>query len=176
MSSTIFLLRHAQPMVNSGRKGGLTPAGAKQARQVAQILREAIPATTDITLLHAPSQRCRETAEVVQAALHVPAQEAALRFRGADALAMPDVGSKYTAYMEQYNRLGIESPNAYTKRFLKLVAQRQTQYVVAVCNEVNIRVVLQILGDNTYNTAIAHAACYRIDNVGRQQAAIERIF
>lgn len=176
MGKIIYISRHAQPVVLNGQKTGLSVVGQRQAKALAKALRLAIPTTNRITVVSSTSQRNKETAESLGEQFSVTPMTANIRFEHADRLVVTDVQSKYTTYTKNHRSLGIESPEAYTRRLLDLVQSLKADVVIVVANEVNIRVVLQILGGETYNKPIRHASCYRLLLDDSQKAAkIERI-
>lgn len=89
---------------------------------------------------------------------------------------MSDIQSKYTAYIHNYQHLGIESPDEYVLRFAQLIQHEPAGVVIAIGNEVTMRVLLQILGGNTYNTHIKHAGCFKLTfSKDLQDVTIERV-
>jgi len=176
MSRIVFIARHAEPERKGGTKMGLSQAGLLQAEALALLLQKNMSSMTSVDILCSPLERCVETAVAIAQQLAVSHKTAPLRFLGAEKLTISDVQSKYTTYMRNYRRLGIESPDEYARRFAQLVQDEPADAVIAVGNEVTMRVLLQILGGNTYNTRIRHAQCYKLTySKELRDATIERV-
>jgi broad specificity phosphatase PhoE len=176
MSRIVFVARHAEPEREGGMKMGLSQAGGNQAAALALLLQNRIGREARASILCSPLKRCVETAAVIAEKLATSHKEAPLRFLGAEKLAISDIQSKYTTYMHSYQCLGIESPDEYVRRFVQLIQHEPASVVIAIGNEVTLRVLLQILGGNTYNTRIRHAECFELTfSKDLQGVTIERV-
>lgn len=176
MVKTLYLIRHAEPQVMDGKKGSLSHRGRVQATNLARRLRQGTSCPVHAAVvLHAEAARCRETANILATQLSIRAVAAPLRFRHADRLRMKDMQSKYSSYLANYARLGIEAPSAFVHRLLGMVNDRHEEPVLIVANEVNIRAALQILAGTAYNAPVCHACCYKITLDGTESVGIERI-
>ena len=176
MSSTIFLARHAEPIQIDRAKKGLSVLGRHQASELAQSLQACIGPYQSVSIICSPLPRCIETASVISDILAMPYRVAPLRLHHAERLKVDDMQSKYTTYIRNYKLLKIEPPNAYAQRFKRLVQNEPTDFIVAVGNEVTMRILLQILGGDTYNKPIMHTQCYKVVlTEGLKHATIERV-
>lgn len=176
MSRTVFIARHAEPELAGDTKLGLSGTGRRQAEALALLLQKNALAVTSVSILCSPLERCAETAAAIARKLTASHRTAPLRFLGAEKLTISDVQSKYTTYMRNYRRLGIESPDEYARRFVQLIRDDPAEAVIVIGNEVTMRVLLQILGGNTYNTRIRHAQCYKLTfSKELRDATIERV-
>lgn len=177
MGKSVYLLRHAEPKIDNGIKGSLSDRGAQQAIEVGRKLAQYIPGNEAAMVITSPSLRCRESARLIAERLDIVARQLPLRLKNADSLSTNDVQSKYSAYLASYKILGVESPDAYARRFAGIVQDLNASVVIAVCNEVNMRIVLQFFGGKQYNIPIAHTQVFRlVFTSGSGHASVEGIY
>lgn len=175
MSKSIYLIRHAEPEIIDGKKGPLSDLGRTQAVSLACQLQKAGVCDSTAVILHAEAERCRQTATIMAERLSIRSTSAPLRFKHASRLQAKEIQSKYSSYLADYARLGIEAPSIFVRRLLSIADKQYEEQVLIVANEVNIRVTLQILAGTAYNAPVSHAACYRILLDGAEPADVERV-
>jgi len=165
MSKTVFLLRHAEPKVLNGKRGGLTENGELQAKLAGNSL-QSQDLFGNLHVLYSPVLRCEETASIIAKLCDSSLSVGKFRLKGAARLLVPNGESKYSIYLKSFKKLGIESPIDYSIRVLKLIEKNKADNVIIVMNEVGMRILLQKIGGRQYNRHISYAECFKlsIDN------------
>jgi broad specificity phosphatase PhoE len=166
MSKLIYLVRHAQPNIINGVKQGLSIKGLEQAKNISKKLATKID-TQGCDIYFAPVSRCHQTADIIGDSLGISNSPANIRFKGIDLLKKSDIQSKFSTYIDNYERLGVESPSDYIERVLEFLQATSNSTVVVVGNYVNMRLLLQFISGKSYES-IEHASCFEIvlhDNV-----------
>ncbi len=170
MPKTIILIRHAEPLVVNGERNGITQEGERATRKLSQKIEDSLSTLNAVAIIYSPVKRCAHTARLLSDALAVNAKEAPLRFLHIENMKKNDTESKYTQYISSYQQLGIESPEAYIERFLKLVRKNESQAIIVVANEVNIRILLQHFSKKPYNKVVSYTSCFMVNNIDDEKA------
>ncbi len=160
MSKIIYLIRHAEPLVHNNAKLGLSLTGITQAAIVGRTLASNIQ-TKDCKVYFATVKRCEQTADIIAGMLDIKKDLANIRFKGVEHLKMTNVKSKYSTYIQNYQRLGIENPKVYLERMFDFFRSRPEGTSIVISNYVNMRLLLQELGSDDYSR-ISHADCFEI--------------
>lgn len=173
MTKTIYLIRHAEPRIEAGKKGSLTEKGQRQAHELAMILAPELQSLSDKLILYAPVARCHETAAILGKKLGASVIQAPLRLEGADKLALKEAQSKMSQYLASYKEQSIESPDNYGKRMVGYIHNQLSDVVIIVGNEVPLRLLLRfIMGEDT--TTLAHAGCIKVTLPDKQFSEIQK--
>jgi broad specificity phosphatase PhoE len=176
MTKILYIIRHAEPTIRNGRKGGLSNHGKLQAARLSKKLLVKLQGSQAVVFCSRVA-RSQQTACIIAGELHCSLRQADLRFKGVEQLSgVSDIGSKYHYYKRQYKALQIESPEAYTKRVCELVLNTPTNVVMLVGHEVSNRVLLEQLGAMNAKPNVTHAACFRVIlNVNKGEIFTESI-
>lgn len=162
MKKAIYLVRHAEPRIENGKKQGLTKEGRSQAARAAKTLAAELGSKSSVSIHHSPVTRCQETAHIIGEQLGLPIKEAPLRLKNGDNLAIRDTQSKLSQYLAHYEHLGVESPEAFTKRILRYTRRQQSDTLILIGNEVPLRLLLQYIAKTGYTITIKHGGCHKI--------------
>lgn len=161
MTKTIYLARHAEPLVKNGRKHSLTNKGREQAKRLASAIMEDLR-EKNASIHHSPVIRCIETAQIIGDKLDVPAIEAPLRLKGADSLVIRETQSKLSQYLENYQKLSIETPSEFASRIAEYIHRQQDETLILVGNEVPLRLLLHHFNGAGFDTAFEHGSYIKI--------------
>ena len=150
ISKKIYLIRHGEPIVQDGKKFGLSTTGISQVAKRAGI----VDKETIGVILTSPSLRCVETAEILS---HLSQRKPRviiekIRLLNADNINMHGIQSKYSFYMNNFKKYEIESPNDYIDRFKKIVMEYPQQNILIVANEVSILLLMKLYKNSKQKT------------------------
>lgn len=161
MTKTIYLVRHAEPIVKNGRKHSLTHRGREQATRLACAIAQDLEGR-NTSIHHSPVIRCIETAQIIADELGLPAIEAPLRLKGADNLTIREAQSKLSQYLESYEKLSIEPPSVFASRIAEYIRGQQEEVLILVGNEVPLRLLLNHFTEAGFNKAFEHGSYIKI--------------
>lgn len=158
MRRHLILIRHGEPVIEMGRKYGLSRNGRSKIARKAISLSRQIKEKEDIKVISSCSERCHETASIFANALGTDVILENLRLKNADRLEFEPYQSKYSSYLSRFELLGIESPSEYASRVLALVSKHTARTVIMVSHEVGIRILLSQFDYHASTKSYQHGA------------------